>query len=197
MKKCTKCGEEKPLEDFVKNVKSPNGYRNQCMACCNALATQNRRTRRARLGTIQVKSKKCTFCERILPSSEYHSCVGTKDSLQRYCKSCLRDKRRVKRSENPEHYHERHLQRTFGMTLEEFQEIEKKQNYRCAICGTDNPGTIKRKGASKSQFCVDHDHITRKVRGLLCSTCNAGIGLLGDNLKSLEAAAAYLREHHG
>jgi hypothetical protein len=42
---------------------------------------------------------------------------------------------------------------------------------------------------------VDHNHVTNKVRALLCDDCNVGIGTLGENPERLEAAAAYLRHH--
>ena len=56
----------------------------------------------------------------------------------------------------------------------------------CAICGTSDTG--KRKA-----FAVDHNHDTGKIRGLLCSNCNTGIGNLRDNVELLERAIDYLR----
>ena len=56
----------------------------------------------------------------------------------------------------------------------------------CAICGKPEVGR---------RLNIDHDHATGLVRGLLCRKCNAGIGLLGDNIEGLEAALEYLRRH--
>jgi hypothetical protein len=61
----------------------------------------------------------------------------------------------------------------------------KDQGGCCAICGTDTPGT-------SGIFAVDHDHKTGKVRGLLCRSCNVGIGNLGDDPKRLKEAIRYL-----
>jgi Recombination endonuclease VII len=44
-------------------------------------------------------------------------------------------------------------------------------------------------------LCLDHDHVTGQFRGWLCHRCNAGIGLLGDNIASLRSAVAYLEKH--
>lgn len=40
---------------------------------------------------------------------------------------------------------------------------------------------------------VDHDHVTGKVRGLLCRQCNSALGFAGDNPERLERLARYLR----
>jgi hypothetical protein len=57
-----------------------------------------------------------------------------------------------------------------------------QQDGKCAIC----------KLISKQKLCVDHDHSTGKVRGLLCKKCNWGIGLFGDKPNFLRTAADYL-----
>jgi hypothetical protein len=57
----------------------------------------------------------------------------------------------------------------------------------CAVCGTKDPG-----GGDKQVLCVDHNHLTKKVRGLLCHNCNIRIGLSGDDVELLHSAASYL-----
>ena len=53
----------------------------------------------------------------------------------------------------------------------------------CQMCDKD---------LSDTRVCIDHDHITGKVRGILCTSCNVGIGLLGDNIEGVEKALRYL-----
>lgn len=87
----------------------------------------------------------------------------------------------------------------FGLTPEAFGALLASQGGRCAICGTDNP----KRGNRVATWTVDHDHSCcpgktscgKCVRGLLCSPCNRGMGILGDDPVILEAAAAYLRRH--
>lgn len=67
--------------------------------------------------------------------------------------------------------------------------LMEKQNGRCAICGSlpDSP-----RNHGRESLCVDHNHITDEIRGLLCVSCNAGIGQLADDLDLLRKAVAYL-----
>lgn len=94
-------------------------------------------------------------------------------------------------------YIKNHLKRTYGISYEEYFELYAKQGNKCAICGTTD---LRRefKERSREQFLplfVDHCHATNKVRGLLCSKCNTGIGMFNDNIKSLENAISYLKDN--
>ena len=59
------------------------------------------------------------------------------------------------------------------------------QGGRCAICGTDKPG-------GKGSFHVDHCHVGGEIRGLLCHSCNIGLGQFKDDRERIQAAIAYL-----
>lgn len=71
----------------------------------------------------------------------------------------------------------------YGITLTEYNELLKRQNGGCAICGYDNDG---------KDLYVDHDHKTGTVRGLLCNGCNFGLGHFCDCVDRLEGAILYL-----
>jgi hypothetical protein len=80
----------------------------------------------------------------------------------------------------------------YGLTLDDYFNLLDKQNHKCKICGVPSaraPGV----GASPGILCVDHDHETNKVRGLLCSHCNTGLGLFFDDISNLENAIQYLK----
>jgi hypothetical protein len=81
-----------------------------------------------------------------------------------------------------------YLKRTFGISLEGYNNLLKQQNNGCALCG--GGPACRGKG-----FAVDHCHVTGKIRGLLCRGCNVGIGNLNDDPELLEKAAAYIRRH--
>jgi hypothetical protein len=77
----------------------------------------------------------------------------------------------------------------YGITLEKFEEMRVTQNCSCAICGKHESQNKNKK------LFVDHDHITGKVRELLCHGCNTGIGLLQDDVDLLQKALDYLIKH--
>ena len=77
--------------------------------------------------------------------------------------------------------------RAYGLTVADYEALVEKQGGRCACCGATEPGR------GHVRWCVDHDHKTGQIRGLLCHRCNAGIGLLGDDLESVMRAVVYLQ----
>lgn len=67
------------------------------------------------------------------------------------------------------------------------------QGFVCAIC-LRTPEPFKRKRLTRP-WHIDHDHATGAVRGILCGTCNVGLGAFRDDVESLRRAVAYLRWH--
>jgi hypothetical protein len=81
--------------------------------------------------------------------------------------------------------------RKYGITYTEFKELEIKQEYRCAICGVVPTRASNR---LHDGFHIDHCHVSGRVRGLLCSNCNTGIGMLKDSETILQSAIKYLHQ---
>lgn len=79
----------------------------------------------------------------------------------------------------------------FGITLDEYYAMSEKQNGKCAICGAEVGD------AMGNRLYIDHNHKTGKVRGLLCSDCNFGIGKFKDNVALMKNAIKYLEETDG
>lgn len=85
------------------------------------------------------------------------------------------------------------LKRKYGLTLKSYELMEESQQGKCAICERvpiDGGNQFK-----KNFLCIDHDHTTGKVRGLLCSECNFGISKFDDNVKFLNNAIKYLKKY--
>lgn len=76
----------------------------------------------------------------------------------------------------------------YNLTMEEYELLGNKQNWKCSICNKDIEKYNKRTH-------LDHDHNTRKVRSILCDNCNKGLGNFKDDIELLKNAALYLETH--
>jgi hypothetical protein len=150
--------------------------------------------------------KKCSKCDTVKPLNEFPRDKRNKDGLYTYCKMCSRAKslawkqanpersregQRQSRQKNPRVYRNKQLLWTFGITLEQYEQMEANQNGLCAICR--KPETEIHPNSKKLRnFAVDHDHDTGHIRGLLCNSCNRALGLFNDNPDILRSAITYL-----
>lgn len=81
--------------------------------------------------------------------------------------------------------HSRHLRHTLGIGIEDYEKMALRQNGVCAICGNTN---------GSRRLCVDHNHNTGKIRGLLCTKCNVWVGVL-ENAPWKDLAIPYLESY--
>lgn len=154
----------------------------------------------------------CSKCHMKKEFSNFRRQTSRKDGCQSWCKKCAskRDKTYWKKEKNklrareyrrthkehlsqlrrkrylnnlPKHK-DQQLRRTFGISLDQYNIMLKKQNNKCKICNKEEVGR---------KLSVDHDHKSGKVRGLLCNHCNRGIGSFYDNPTLLLTAIKYLK----
>lgn len=140
VKVCSKCGEEKSLDEFYRNTSSVDGHRPDCIEC--NLESQKARKER------DPEAFKALARERVW---------------------------------------KHHLTKQYSMTVDEYDALLLAQDGKCAICQSD-----KSKTSRTDRMHVDHDHATGEVRGLLCDSCNVGLGRFEDDPNLLIAAAMYL-----
>ena len=133
-------------------------------------------------------AKVCSKCGKTLPLTEYYQ---TRNShLTGACKACLADYGMDLRLRDANKLHQRKgALRKYGLTLDQYNALLSSQDGKCAICGSTNSGRM-----SDKHFCVDHDHQTGQIRGLLCHCCNLAVGHFKDQAILCRMAAAYL-EH--
>ena len=107
-----------------------------------------------------------------------------------YMKYIIKNKNKIrmkqKLEENKLKKRNQELIKTYGITLNEFLEKIISQNNQCAIC--------KNQFKDRKDTHIDHNHQTNKLRGLLCSRCNLGLGQFKDNINNLELAILYLKQ---
>ena len=157
------------------------------------------------------QTKICPDCSVEKPLTEFGYRVDGRQRkyLKTYCKSCYTKRtkewyklNRAKanqygrewRKKNPEsdacQRRNWQLMAKYGITFEEKQQLLLKQGGVCIIC--NSPMELP------SRHCVvDHDHTTGKIRALLCTNCNTGIGQFKESVEILERAIAYINEHTG
>ena len=80
---------------------------------------------------------------------------------------------------------EKLLKRKYNITVEDYNKLFEEQECKCKICK-------RHQNEITRNLVVDHNHITKKVRGLLCDNCNIALGLIKDNKIILENMIEYL-----
>lgn len=136
--------------------------------------------------------KKCTNKEcQVNPEQlEFYSRAdGKKPFIQSQCKVCVRGSNAMRRQKhraiNPNWQREVDLKHNFGISMTEWNTMFDSQQGKCAIC-------FRHQSELNKNLRVDHNHQTGVIRGLLCATCNSGIGMLQDNAEILQNAYNYL-----
>lgn len=92
---------------------------------------------------------------------------------------------RERRASNKVYHANWQLKNYYGIDLKDWEALYAKQGLRCAIC----PAIENKNGR---RLCVDHDHDTGRVRGLLCNRCNRALGLFRDSPTIMKKALLYL-----
>lgn len=116
-----------------------------------------------------VRNVNCTICHQsFLPAS----------SRQRHCRKCIPNGQAA------------HHWKTYGLTIEQFDTMISRQGGRCAGCDRDFASLT---GVKNDVAHVDHSHVTGRIRGLLCRSCNHVLGLVEDNQETLHRLITYLK----
>jgi hypothetical protein len=174
-KTCTNCKVKKNISLFYRQTKTKDGLYYECKVCCN-IRTKKAYLKNKSRETERKRKKYLINKEKILTTNKIWRKLN-KTKVTAYQKSWVKkNKDKVKNSR---------LKYNFGITLEEYQKLLEKQNNKCKICN------------NVEKLVVDHNHLTGKIRGLLCSTCNSGIGMLKENVSILKNAIIYLEEING
>lgn len=177
-RKRTCCLRIRSIEQFYKLSKRKDGIDNECSICRNI-----RNTFYYLFYPEKEKTRKQIFYNKnkikILGRNK-----DWKDNNKEKAKGIIRKWQQT----NKDKVKNAALKHKFGITLEDFTNMLTKQNYLCSI------GKEKLTVRTAN---VDHCHKTGKVRGLLCSTCNSGIGMLKDSIPHLKSAITYLKRNRG
>ena len=210
MKFCKQCQQEKQETEFYKNKLSKDGIGLYCKKCDNARKTNYLRKkskeegRKSRYYTLDAKEdlkngiKYCPRCKQKKVIDQFLKNKASATGIDFHCVECKR--KLVKEyGFTKEKLHEKYISRReqqrdttlkfkFGITLDYYNELLIKQNYQCAVCGI----TPEENGKA---LAVDHNHLTKKVRGLLCANCNAALGFIQEDIKVAKGLIKYIESN--
>lgn len=147
-----------------KPVEAFNKRRGECRPCQSGYRRDYGTANRERLNGAATEYRETNASE--LASKQ----------RRRYANMPADERRRINR--------EYALRHQYGISAERYDLMLDAQGGGCAICGT---------APRRRPLCVDHDHETGRIRGLLCTPCNTALGALGDNLQGVLKAVEYLR----
>lgn len=175
-KPCGRCGKRPKEGPFL------------CSECKGKCATCGGRADMTRQGYFRTY---CGKCRRAAEMQDVCSRCGKErdGSHTSYCRECYQAYWRDWYARNPakaaDKVRRNHIRTTYGMAPSAWNGMLVAQGGACAICGTAKPG-------GRGQFHTDHDHETGKVRGLLCTRCNVGLGMFEENYDILSRVVQYL-----
>lgn len=146
-----------------------------------------------------MKLKSCARCKKSLPLSKFFKDNQKSSKLTSLCKSCMMIYRakyvrnnieKIRKYGRDYNFKDKDRAKNWklkfdhGITLDVFKEMLIKQNNKCSIC--------KRSFTNKVKPCVDHNHETKKIRDLLCPSCNFLLGNCNESTLVLKKAINYL-----
>lgn len=178
---CIVCQEFKTPDLF-------EGTRNTCKACVSKQQVERMKARRND-DTPMV----CGKCGRTFPAYEFSKTTGCRECSAKY----YHEYKQRRLANDPEYAEKQrryqrnwHLKKTYGITLEQYEAKLEEQDGKCQICGAT-------RGASdRESLCVDHNHNTGELRGLLCVRCNLSVRDLGDDPVLARKVLEYVERHH-
>ncbi len=139
--------------------------------------------------------KTCSKCLITKSLQCFDYCKTGRDKHRCECKPCRSAKLQKWRLENLDKVRDQErrsgLKKKFNLSVEKYEYLHDQQNGVCKICKLKETAFASNKMTAK-RLAVDHCHETGKIRGLLCSSCNTGLGKFKDNPDLLLAARRYI-----
>jgi len=174
---CRGCGETKSVDDFNTNRQYKDGLSTLCKVC----RLKQRQEIHAKYGyKLQTDGTMvCSSCKRTLPCTQFALDKTSKTGRTFVCREC-----------SSKHSRACHLRKKYGLTVDVFNAMQNSQNNKCAICNRSFEDRAK--NYFGGGVCVDHNHKSGRVRGLLCNECNLALGYLEDNPFRVFSIIGYL-----
>lgn len=118
----------------------------------------------------------------------FHKQASTSSGYRTRCKVCHQRDNNIWRYKNPYKAKAYKLKFNHGLSIEQYNTMFQQQKGCCKTC------SVHMSELPKGWLCVDHDHKTGRIRGLLCDNCNLALGKVQDNVQILKNMIKYLDE---
>ncbi len=130
--------------------------------------------------------KVCNICGKNKRVSSYDKSLNTKSGIRGECKECKKRNDTKSRLVTKDRQRQYNLKKIHGLSTEQHRDMWDNQEGLCAIC------KVQLSSLSNKAIHIDHCHVTQKVRGILCCSCNWGLGHFRDSVLYLDSAKRYL-----
>lgn len=214
--KCSKCEIDRPTDRFYIRKGGQSEYRMPCKDCINDRQDTVRALKREKEAqdkenhNLSLETLKCTKCdtERCIDRFSLYKSGKPELGYRMPCKDCVNEKNRNSES-HKEYIKNKTAQyraekrpkfllnnlisqlKPMSITVIQYWTMLDEQNWVCSICGEE---------CAKGRLCIDHDHnccsgnfsCGKCIRGLLCRSCNGGLGGFDDNPELLQIASKYV-----
>jgi hypothetical protein len=194
-KSCSFCRETKLLSDYRQRSKNKDGRANKCKGCVNKDDAIYRKKNAARVlirSTAFRQAHRAELKERANQRNRSNKEQFNATRRAYYAKNskriCLKNDE--SRARHPLTAKNSTLRRKYKLLLDDYLRLSEKYNACCWICKRHQTQV------PCQHICVDHDHKTGHVRGLLCRNCNTALGRFNDSISSLSSAIQYLTRSH-
>jgi len=140
--------------------------------------------------------KRCPRCTKYKSLKLFYVDNARKHGTSSLCKACFNAYQHERYDYKEERY--KQLFKSYGLTREQYDAMYEAQNGLCAVCKqpeTSVPGGRRRTKKIIPMLHVDHDHLTGKIRALLCSKCNLALGSVNDDIEHLAKLIAYIKHY--
>ncbi len=182
---CRKCKRELSVDNFRKSKHYKSGYMTICKDCMKEKESTPEAKRKKKEQGLKWRQKNPDYYIKYSPTNERR-----KEYNKRYREKNIekyKERDRIRSKNNALQIKNNKFKREYGITIDDYNLMLKNQHECCCICKQHYT-------LFKKALCVDHDHVTNKVRGLLCDRCNNLLSRATDSIDILKSAISYLEK---
>jgi hypothetical protein len=174
-KKCGKCGQAKDASEFCKCRNRTDGLQIWCKEC-------NKQNYRKWFKSNPHKRQEYTINARERSRERYAADENYREKRKRFARRSRAKRTPEQKAQAALDNRNYRLMKQCGINQDKYEAMVAARNGCCDLCGR-----------KPKKLVTDHDHESKRLRGLLCIACNAALGQLGDTAEGLKKALAYLK----